>query len=70
MEWPSTQRISPAIHSRRPKPKRRGDGAVDDRDGARRTRQEDRLGQRAVERHFKAFDMSLQQRAAAEREER
>ena len=44
----------PGSQSCSPKPDRRGQRAVDDRDGARRTAQQDRLGQRAMQRHLEA----------------
>ena len=47
--WPISQMAAPTTHSRNPKPDGGGEGAVEDRDGARRAAQQDRLGQRAMD---------------------
>src|SRR5579883_1011228 len=54
---PDDPEREPGDPQAQPQTERRRDGAVDDRDRARRTRQKDRLGERAMQRHLEAFDM-------------
>ena len=54
--WPTSQIAAPTIQRRRPKPDGGGERAVDDRDRARRAAEQDRLGQRAVDRRVEAGD--------------
>ena len=59
--WPTAQNTRPAIQSRRPSPSAAAKRAVEDRDRARRAAQQDRLGQRPVDRDGKASDRVVHQ---------
>ena len=56
-EWPTRPEQEPGEPQLQPKAERGGERAVEDRDPARRAAEQDRLGQRAVQRRLEAVEM-------------